>query len=501
MEKNLFKWYLPPLILILFILHLGFVLKNPDRILADPGTGWQLKTGEILIKTWQLPELEPFSYTASETSWVLYQWLFQALLGALQLAGGIPLVTVVCALVLGWTLMLLMQRMVEQKSTIFFSLLAVFAFWLVLTMHIQARPHVMTYLLFCIYLLQFERASREQGTWIQLIRHLLPLPFLMILWCNFHGGFVTGIMLCGIFWVGSVLDAMAGKKKELWEKSLVYLSCFFASGVASLFNPYGFKLHQTIFSYLNFNTLKYYDEFVTPFTQHSANVTIFKGTILLLLLLLARSKTKLSWAEIGCLLVFLYYAIESVRHVILFMLVAVPITARFATQWVEESLPSLSSIFTRITKEQNEMKGGVAYAIIISLVFISLVWLKPDVFRKNLDGIRLSAESVEYIKVNRDKFQRMFNTEDLGGALIYSFSPKIKVFVDDRVDAYGDDFFLETYLPILQMKDGWYNTFESRHITSAILSKDSPIGSELMLRGWSLVHEDELNKLYLKKLN
>jgi hypothetical protein len=491
--------YLPPFVLFLFLVHLIFILMQPDRMLMDPGTGWQLKTGQLLVQTGELPAHDPFSYTVPQQSWTLYQWLFQALSGLLQAAGGIPLVTAVCALVLGWTLLVLMRRMLEHDTQILAALFMVFVVWLVMTMHLQARPHVVTYLFFCLFLLQLERSYLEPKGGVPMFRSLLPLPFLMVLWCNLHGGFVSGLILCGIFWVGSFLDAVTRQEAAGWRRSFVFLACVLACILASFCNPYGWGLHRAILSYLDLESLKYWQEYTTPFVHDSLNVRLFEGTVLFLLVLLARTREKLSWPEIGCLVFFLYHAMSSIRHVILFMLVAAPVVARLAGQWTKEALPALARRLDIITEDQKKSKMGWIYAGLISVLFLGLAWLAPGLFRRDLDDLRLSKASADYIENNRNRFHCMFNTDDLGGALIYRFGPDLKVFMDDRTDLYRDDFILGTYLPVLRMEEGWYGKLEALGVDSAVLPRNSSLGQGFREHGWRLVHEDGWNALYLKK--
>ncbi len=490
--------YLPPFVFFLFLVHLIFVLLQPGRMLMDPGTGWQLKTGQMLWETWKLPVHDPYSYTVPDLSWTLYQWLFQFLTGFLQAVGGLPLVTAICALVLGWTLLVLMQRMLEQGTQVLCALSMVFVTWLVMTMHLQARPHVVTYLFFTAFLLFLERAFRSPQKPAELIRVLLPLPCLMVLWSNMHGGFVAGLILTALFTLGAALEACCRRNSLMWKRVFIFAACALACGLASLINPYGYGLHQAIFSYLDLESLRYWHEYTTPFVHDSLNVRLFFGTILVLMVLLVFRWKQLSWPEAACLVFFLYFAISSVRHAILFMLVAAPVLARLAGQWFDDALPVLSRRLADITESQRKLKSGWVYAGSFSILFISLVWLLPGLFRKNLDDLRLSSASAVFIESRPEDFHRLFNTDDLGGALIYRFGPELKVFMDDRTDLYRDKFILGTYLPVLRMEKGWYGKLEERGVTSAVLPYGNPLGPALEKHGWLLMHQDSLNSLYLK---
>ncbi len=81
----------------------------------------------------------------------------------------------------------------------------------------------------------------------------------MLLWVNVHGGFLLGFVLLGIYWLGAFWTWVATREAR-FEDSLQKI----ASGqrvrqltwvgllsiAASLINPYGWKLHAHVYSYL-----------------------------------------------------------------------------------------------------------------------------------------------------------------------------------------------------------------------------------------------------------
>jgi hypothetical protein len=92
----------------------------------------------------------------------------------------------------------------------------------------------------------------------------------------------------------------------------------------------------------------------------------------------------------------------------------------------------------------------------------------------------------------------MFNSDDLGGALIYQTG--LRVFMDDRSDLYKQQFIEKEYLPLLLLQPGWRETLERWKITSAVVSQPSRLGQALdQMPEWEKVYADEKVALYLKR--
>ena len=43
------RWVVPSLGFVLLLLHLAVTVCRPERPVADPGTGWHLKWGQIIL--------------------------------------------------------------------------------------------------------------------------------------------------------------------------------------------------------------------------------------------------------------------------------------------------------------------------------------------------------------------------------------------------------------------------------------------------------------------
>ena len=107
----------------------------------------------------------------------------------------------------------------------------------------------------------------------------------MILWANIHGGFLLGFVLLAIYWLAAIWEGFRLKEgriedalrkiraaKRIRDLTLIGL----LSAVATLANPYGWKLHVHIYHYLsNRFLMDHIDEFQSPiFTVWHKSVSL-----------------------------------------------------------------------------------------------------------------------------------------------------------------------------------------------------------------------------------
>ncbi len=220
---------------------------------------WHLKTGQWIVEHgFQVPQKDIFTYTASSYDWDNHEWLSEALMykvwqwGEGLGWGGWRTLIVLKALLLVGTYLLL-GRFVCQRAgggmrgvviALFVVLLAAAVgrrmFW--------PRPPVISNLFFVFYLyvLWLHRSGRLKTPW------LFVLPLLMPLWANLHGGFLLGGVAVAAHFGGTVMEWMVGRwgmrrsAEELKPVALragVYLVLGILCGLASLLNPFGYRLY------------------------------------------------------------------------------------------------------------------------------------------------------------------------------------------------------------------------------------------------------------------
>src|SRR5439155_13396261 len=92
------------------------MVLHPQDVLRDPGVGWHLATGKLILETATIPRQDVFSFTAMGRPWIDYYWLFQVSAACLEIWGGLPLYAAACVVVYGLVPALLFRRMVRTGA-------------------------------------------------------------------------------------------------------------------------------------------------------------------------------------------------------------------------------------------------------------------------------------------------------------------------------------------------------------------------------------------------
>ena len=70
------QWLFPSIKDVLFLGYLfGPSLLNESGVLYDSDTGWHIRHGETILRTWTLPTGDYFSYTNYGKPWFSWEWL------------------------------------------------------------------------------------------------------------------------------------------------------------------------------------------------------------------------------------------------------------------------------------------------------------------------------------------------------------------------------------------------------------------------------------------
>src|SRR5207237_7789810 len=155
------------------------------------------------------------------------------------------------------------------------------------------------------------------------------LPFLMLLWVNLHGAFVTGFVLLGIYLIGNICDALFAAEaqsemaKERCKKiAIVTIVCLFAS----LFNPRGYAILLFPFEMVsNHFVMENVPEFLSP---NFHLVLPFLYLFILTLGIVAVARTTLNAVEFMLVLLFAYMSLYSARSIPIFAIIITPILLR-----------------------------------------------------------------------------------------------------------------------------------------------------------------------------
>jgi hypothetical protein len=491
------RWLAPPFTAFIFVIHPLVALSRPGGLLQDPGTGWHLVMGRWILEFGTVPTRDMFSWTAAGHPWIDQSWLFDAAAALLVKLGGLPLFAIVCVLVYAFLPVLIFRRALRMGAGLAPAFALAVLAYLVLLSHAIARPHIVTYVFFALVL---ERLDDVQTGCLP-ARALWWLPLLALVWANVHGGFLIGFVLVGVFAGVAALRAVLFRNGEEWRRALVFATVLAAMALATLVNPNGPRLHAAVRDYLSLRSIRYFNEFQSPnFLAGSVSVLAFEALVLLLVLLLGLRGRRLPWVEMALLVFFLHEALHSARHMNLFAIVAAPIIAREATPWLDGLWPAFQERLRAIAREQAALRSALAYFPVLCALFVALSLAGVPPLSRTLDDLQLSRGAAEFIATHQGRFDRLFNTDALGGSLIHRFWPGLRVFVDDRNAVYGDDFMLHRYYRVLWGQRGWQKVLDRYGVTAAVVDLGTQCAALLRASPeWELVYEDRMNGVFFRR--
>ena len=477
------------------------------RLLGDAGIGWHIRTGQQILATHAIPRVDSFSSTMAGKPWFAWEWLYDVVVGQLEtsfgLNGVVWFTAVVIAGVFACTFRLLIARGTQICIALGLVLLAISAS----TIHFLARPHVVSWIFTLTWFWILDSSEREcfngQG---EPSKRLWLLPPLMLVWVNVHGGFVVGFILGGIFWLGALWAWLRAKENRI-EDSLRKLAAArrtwslawvgLLSLVASLVNPYGWRLHPHVYSYLsNRFLMDHIDEFQSP-NFHGIAQRCFLVLLLIVLCALAARGREARLSQILTVLFAVSSGLYASRNI--------PVSALLLVMVVGSLLSSPASakgFFQRMAVVDSGLRGHVwpILALLVTLLIAANGGRAGSrvLMNAHFDAKRMPVEAVNYIEKNGLKGP-VLSPDYWGGYLIYRLYPRSQVVVDDRHDLYGEEFF-KSYLRLVHVEPGWEDFLRAHESSCVLLPRQSALADRLMKSGeWNAIYSDDVAVALVRK--
>jgi hypothetical protein len=261
--------------------------------------------------------------------------------------------------------------------------------------------------------------------------------------------------------------------------------------LATLVNPYGLALHRQAFEHVSWASTGRFVEFKSPdFRGGGAAIGSFELLLLGVIVSTASAAVRPTWGVVALLLATLHLALTAARNVNLFVLVATPVVALALTSVLAARLPTLHARWRQIGVEQESRAAWGMQIAVVSLACLALAIVGRSPFPTTLDGLQVSRGAVAWVDAHPARFERLFNTDGLGGSLIERFWPRLRVFVDDRTPVYGEAFMAD-YFTVFDGGPGWQSILDRWGVTSAIVATGTPIAPVLRASpAWTVDYED-----------
>lgn len=516
------RLFLPSVSDIVFVAILAVLVFTSlsGRLLGDAGIGWHIRTGQLILATHAVPRVDVFSATMQGKQWFAWEWLYDLLVGWLEqkagLNGVVWFTAAVIAAVFAWSFRLLVLRSTDLFIALVSMLLAASASMI----HFFARPHVLSWLLVLVWFWLLDSFDRRGGRLVWL------LPFLMLVWVNVHGGFLTGFVLLAIYWIGAVwqwftlgehkFDELLMKSRAAKQASTLALIGL-VSLAATLVNPHGWRLHVHIYGYLsNRFLMDHIEEFQSP-NFHGAAERCFAGLLLLTLVALATKTRPLRLSEELLIVFAAFSGLYASRNIpvssLLLVLIVSPLLSSAVCAWRIGSHarriqarqasstfgPSGSATAPTFLERMGAMELSLHGHLWAVAALLATGWAvahdghlgKHLTMYAHFDSRRFPDRAVDYLEKSNQP-NVVLAPDYWGGYLIYRLYPNARVAVDDRHDLYGEQF-LKSYLKLIRVEPGWEELLRQYDIQCVLAPQGSALNDILALQGtWREVYRDEV---------
>ncbi len=501
---------------IIFLVTLQFlVFSVPTFQFGDGSTGWHLFTGDYILTTGKIPHHDIISYTFAGTPWVAYEWLSDVFMAAIVRLAGLNGLNVALAGLIALVQLLLYERCRKNGCHFIAALFLVVAGALASSLHWLARPHVFSFL--GVYVFYSALQDFHDGK-LSNKRLLLTLALTMLLWVNLHPAFILGFGLVGLYLLCELLQLALSRKgaygSAALSRSRTLLAAFMLVAVASLVNPCGIGLYRYILHYLNGSqVIANTSEFQSPDFGTNVQPLCLELIFLSVLAGLALRRGKCSLPQFLVVATFGHMALNAVRNIPLFVIVAVPFAAALfadseipveggAVWWqrLKDKWISAGEGFDKSERRCNMHLLPVA--AVTALMVVSLNQVSPghpQILCSGFDPKHMPTTTLDYIRQHHLEQRRGFNYDNWGGYIRYRLG--IPVYIDDRADFYDQRFYLR-YGKVSLTQPGWSRILDEERVDWILFPADSRLSSQLMEdKRWKLAASDDAASLFVRAEN
>lgn len=460
-----------------------------SRPIDDADFWWHLKTGQYIVNQGVIPRSDFFSFTNYGKPWVAHEWLSEVVFYLGYSWFGYNSLILFFALLTVLTFWLITRRLNSHPFIVGPAVLL--GIWSILPT-LGVRPRVFT-LLFAAILLVLLNSFGRDGKW-----HIWLTVPMMAVWVNLHGGFLIGLVLIGVAIIGVLLDTLVEKQslEGVWKPvrtlSLVLAGC----GVAGLLNPHGWKIYlfpfEVFLSPVLMNTVR---DWISP-DFHQPEMLPLAALILLTITALALSPKRPRPSEVLLFVLTLYATLKSNRNMAILALVAVPLLARYSQYWVSSFT---GATFTPRPNQSSSRATSFAVVALLLPLLIFIPKLVAEVYgppKQNV--VRVPLKAVEYMKENGISGFTFTESNMWGGYLIWAI-PSNPVYIDGRLDMYGDQFVKE-FIHIVNGTVAWEEPFARHQVKNVIVRPKSHLARSLAESGeWQQRYQDEMTVVFSRR--
>jgi hypothetical protein len=468
------------------MLAAAFPLTSPIR---DPDFWWHLRAGQLIIQSGGLLHTDPFTYTVASHVWTMHEWLSEVLFAELYRWGGLAAVVALLSVVswLGVLCILARARLDSPGQMVLgtgmvLAVVAGYPIW-------GPRAQMITFAFACLTLLIVEHHLRRGG---RLALLLLPM---FLVWGNLHSGFLIGLGFIALVVVAEALAHLLHLEGRAPAQRVRRLALLLAGSLvvcAVNLNGPGIILYPlgTLGSAAQQSLIL---EWHSP-DFHDWSLRIF-GIMLLSLVALIVANRRIRLRDAALVLATSALALQSVRHIALFVAASTPV-------WVNQADIMVQRLRARRRSPRQKLPP-VGMRVTAWLVLCGAV-LGVYISTRLVPAMRTGEDSLFYAQefpvcaarwlASDPRPLRIFNQYGEGGYLAYRLSAH-----GDRVYIFGDaalmgDALLISYGDVESVTPQWDSIVRSAGTDLMLFDTGTPLAN-VMLRAsdWVEVYSDPHN--------
>jgi len=453
---------------------------------ADIDFWGYLAFGRFFWETGQFPYHDLFAYTPTKDLWVYHEWLTGILfyyIYQLTENAGLQLLRYVFVLI---TIYLIYLTAIKRGSTPLAACIALVPAMLLISFgYVPVRAQMFTYFFFILTLYILESARLGQR-WL-ILSWLLPVH---VLWCNFHGGFVAGIGLIGLYAVG---EALSGRKY------LPILAAGILSVLVTFINPYGTKYWLYILQAV-FMPRPEINEWVSVIGAVKKDIYSFPAYLFTVMAFLSLVccllRRRWDYVDILVMAVIIFIGISHVRHtVFLGLIFGAYVPLQLSEHW---------HILTE-RKASLQTKSWIPGSVFVCLVLLIHLLINPSRIPPLVPSFMITAPQSRYPVgalnwiMQKGLKGNILPLFDWGEFIIWRLYPDCRVAMDGRYETVYEEHVHREYFDFLFARPTWRVFLEKYpHEMILIPSRIKIADLVKMEKGWRIAYGDQESLLFIR---
>lgn len=485
----------PSIAELLFIAMFAWLFAGSNGwsgLLADGDTGWHIRNGELILQSHAVPYHDWFGFGSEGHPWFAWEWLADVFFALLHSAAGLKAVVFFCGLIIAGTQYVVFRHCLWRGINPLPALAVVLVSNSAATIHYLARPHVFTFFPFACtaWLLDVDRANRTRLVWL--------LPAVVVLWTNLHGGFLAVFTLLG----ARLIESASLKLRRSDLRRLLSLTGLCAA--ATLVNPYGWRLHAHLWTYLGSDWIRAsIDEFQSP-RFRSESMLWFEVLLVLGIAALPGLLRRMRIRDAVLIVVWAHAALGAVRHVPLYLIVAAPAIAADLDSLlsgcaVRRGRKSAFGILRDLGQEWRPRTAQMSVTCVAAVIAMFIL-PRSSSWPKDFPGSRFPSAIVNRNEQSLSAITagpvRVFSSDQWSDYLIYRLHPNVRTYFDGRSDFFAQ-WRGEEYRALMEGRPGCLKILDRERARFALVPANWPV-SEMLRRDpeWRQIDGDSMALLF-----